>query len=265
MPWALSLVFHLALARVFLFFSYSWYVQGEKQIQVMAPTVSPDPGAGLSPGPEEEFTDPEQDQTPTEKNRYSQVESQNVFTSDAEVEQTNIRIIGVGAGGAAGGELARYGPNPGGGGGVGKFMEIRGVAMRIAYVVDRSGSMMGNFDYVRQELKRSISELSPKQQFHVIFFAAGPPEENPPRKLVYATPRNKKQAFKFIDSIVEEGQTDPTEALKRAFELRPKPQLIYLLTDGEFDDDIIPKLRKWNADKKTVINCIAYLNNPGER
>jgi hypothetical protein len=57
--------------------------------------------------------------------------------------------------------------------------------------------------------------------------------------------------------------TDPIPGLKLAFEQHP--QLIYLLTDGDFPDnkavrDLILKL---NDDHKVKINTIAYTNNPG--
>lgn len=42
------------------------------------------------------------------------------------------------------------------------------------------------------------------------------------------------------------------------------PHLIYFLTDGSFEPEIVEDLRKWNSDRKTVINTIAFLERPAE-
>jgi hypothetical protein len=123
--------------------------------------------------------------------------------------------------------------------------------------------MLESFDYVRRELKDSIRQLVPQQQFHVIFFNMGPPVESPPKKLVQATPEAKAQAFAFLDGIVPAGQTDPTDALERAFALVPKPELIYFMTDGEFDPSVLEKLREWNGKRAVHINTIAFLYELG--
>ncbi len=67
------------------------------------------------------------------------------------------------------------------------FFGTVGIAHHVVFVIDRSGSMIDTFDYVRQEMIASISRLSAQQNFHIILFAAGPPIENGPRRLVPAT------------------------------------------------------------------------------
>jgi hypothetical protein len=51
-----------------------------------------------------------------------------------------------------------------------------------------------------------------------------------------------------------------TDTLRLA--LSQKPKLIYLLTDGAFDDNdlVVAELRKMNAAKKTRINTIAFFS-----
>jgi len=51
--------------------------------------------------------------------------------------------------------------------------------------------MLDTFDEVRKEMLRSISRLSAAQTFHVVFCAEGQPQENPPRRLVYAKDEEK--------------------------------------------------------------------------
>ena len=134
---------------------------------------------------------------------------------------------------------------------------------KICYVIDRSGSMLENFDYLRAELKRSIGRLSPDQEFHVIFFSTGRPIELPPRRLVPATQLNKRMAFDFLDTIVPRDRTDPAPALERAFAVGP--EMMYFMTDGEFDPGVVDKVRQWNRRPQVVINTLAFVYQGGSR
>jgi len=136
------------------------------------------------------------------------------------------------------------------------FFGMGGEARKIVYVVDRSGSMTDSIDYVKFELKRSIGELSEEKEFHVIFYSSGPPVEMPTRQLVKATDRNKQLAFDFIDGVIPQGETDPSKALERAFEV--KSELIYLLTDGEFDKAMVGLLHRLNGDRRITVHTIGF-------
>ena len=152
-------------------------------------------------------------------------------------------------------------PGPGGRGGT-RIFDVPEEARKIVYVVDRSGSMTDSIDDVQWELKRSIWELGEEKEFHVIFYSSGPPLEMPTRRLVSATDRNKEMAFEFIEGIIAEGETDPSKALERAFAVRP--ELIYLLTDGEFDKSIVGLVRRLNAAAKVKVHTIAFRYRIGE-
>ncbi len=136
-------------------------------------------------------------------------------------------------------------------------------ATRIVYVVDRSGSMTDSIDYVKFELKRSVAALKDDVMFHICFYSSGPPVEMPTRTLVRATDAAKQRAFDFIDGIIPQGQTDPTVALERAFE--EKPDLIYLLTDGEFDRRVADRVRELNRERKVRVHTVGFIYNTGER
>jgi biopolymer transport protein ExbD len=135
-------------------------------------------------------------------------------------------------------------------------------AGKIVYLVDRSGSMTDSIEIVKSELKRAIGDLAGGKQFHVIFYSSGPPVESAPKQLVAATEPNKAQAYKFIDNVVAQGETDPSEAIRRAFEC--KPDLIFLLTDGEFDRSIITLCKDLNKDRKVPIHTVGFLYQSGE-
>jgi tetratricopeptide (TPR) repeat protein len=134
---------------------------------------------------------------------------------------------------------------------------------KFVFVVDRSGSMTDSFDLVKRELKRSISDLSDDAEFHIIFMSSGPAVEMPQRKLVNATERNKQVAFEFIDSIVAQGETSPDSAVTRAMALRP--DVAYVLTDGEFNWSTVGLVRNLNPQGKTTVNTISFLYRGGEK
>lgn len=175
-------------------------------------------------------------------------------------------VIGIGPAGGEGGDASRYGLSVGSGAGP-EFFGLGGSASgvrSVVYVVDRSASMLGTFDYVRAELKRSISALRRSQKFHVIFFNSGDPLENPPARLVNSIDANKRQFFEFLEDVIPTGSTRPERALHRALAL--EPDLLYLLSDGiNFDPDLPRRLNEWNPNHRTRIYTIAYLDQGGRR
>jgi hypothetical protein len=132
-----------------------------------------------------------------------------------------------------------------------------GDAHKIVFVSDRSGSMTDSIDYLKYEMKRCIGQLTEKDLFDVLFMSSGPPVEMPTRKLVPATDKNKKLAFEFIDDTVAAGETSPEGSLKRAFEL--EPEVIYCITDGEFDRGVVDLVKQLNAEKKVKVHTIGFL------
>lgn len=133
-------------------------------------------------------------------------------------------------------------------------------ARKIVYVVDRSGSMTDSLDLVKLELARAIRELPEEKEFHVIFYSDGPPLEMPTRRLVNATERNKRLALEFIDGVIARSETDPSEALARAFAVRP--DAIYLLTDGEFDRAVVGLVRRLRGERQVAVHTIGFLYTP---
>jgi hypothetical protein len=175
----------------------------------------------------------------------------------------DLSVIGIG-GGAEQGAPSGLSLDAGGG------PEFFGVtadapgARSIVYVVDRSGSMVDTFHRVRAELKRSISALRRSQKFHVIFFNAAEPLENPPLRPVNAIDAHKRQFFAFLENVSPGGGTKPEGALRRALAL--EPDILYLLSDGiSFDPALLQRLSEWNPQRRTRIYTIAYLDQTGRQ
>jgi uncharacterized protein with von Willebrand factor type A (vWA) domain len=144
------------------------------------------------------------------------------------------------------------------------FFEVGGDegANKVVYVIDRSGSMTDSMGFVKYALKRSLGELGEGKEFHVIFFSSGPPVEMPTRRLANGTARNKQKAFEFIDSIIAQGETDPSEAIQRAFSVGA--EVICLLTDGEFDRSVVRQIKGLNKGGKVTVHTISFLHKTGE-
>ena len=134
-----------------------------------------------------------------------------------------------------------------------EFFGIPCDGRRIAFAICSSGGMTDTLQHIKQELKRSIRHLGPDQQFQVIFWRGGPALEMP-GGMTAATPPNRKAAFKFIDSTIPVGSKDPTDGLRAAFQ--SQPDVIYLLSYGEFDQMIPRYIGKLNRDGKVTVNTV---------
>ncbi|HTI50793.1 MAG TPA: VWA domain-containing protein [Planctomycetaceae bacterium] len=161
------------------------------------------------------------------------------------------------------------GAGTGGGGGPGLgagFFGTQGKGQSFVYIVDMSGSMAGDrFRRAIEELMRSINKLRPEQSFFVYFFNDRTYplfDPRPPRGLVPATPGNKTRALRWIRQRQPSSTTNPDLALQQALEL--KPDVIFLLTDGELDDPAeVRKMIRQKNKSKVTIHTIAFENEEG--
>ena len=118
----------------------------------------------------------------------------------------------------------------------------------------------------KTELIRSLSDLNARQRFHVLFYNHEMWALDTGRargKLVPATERNKAAARAFVESIYGHGNTYHVKPLEVA--IRMKPDVIFLLTDGEEKDDPSPAqvtaLTRLN-DGQTKINVVQFCYKP---
>jgi hypothetical protein len=279
LPWITSVSIHLAL---FLLLLATYQAAGkifkvlQEQIIIPDASLAPDAGGIPNPGLENDHNrDAAQDVAVTEANAFSQVKNHLtdalVNTPTGSPSDAAPVLPGVPSGSvfnAASGALAQFG-NPGGGqlGPHGKLFGHGGNAMRIVFICDASGSMMTKMDLLKLELINSVKDLQPVQAFDVFFFqestktyiALAP-------DLVMATAANKKKLYDFLQDVVGQGNTHVIPALKAVFNLPTRPDLVYLLTDGLFEDEtgpvVVSAIEKLNVDKKVKINTILLL---GER
>jgi hypothetical protein len=179
-----------------------------------------------------------------------------------------IKMSGGGAVGGDGGEGGGSGGGSGGGRGSGigpgaGFFGTKGVGKSFVYVVDCSGSMYGHrFDRAKTELVKSINKLKPEQKFFVYFFndRTFPLfDPKPATGMLPAVRANLERASRWIRTRTPESTTNPNLALKQALEM--KPEVIFLLTDGELDDPAdVRQMIQRNNKSNVVIHTIAFEN-----
>jgi hypothetical protein len=188
--------------------------------------------------------------------------------------------LGLGAGQGADGKSVGFGDGSKLGLGQTSFFGLHATGSKFVYVFDRSESM--NYQYYTQspasefgnipiraakaELLASIYELSPKQQFSIIFYNHQPrlysPTDSPGRP-VFATAENKQKLREQISELRGEGGTNHLLALQMAMRLHP--DVIFLLTDGEAKDDLttVEVGRLTEANKRyAMINVIQFAQQP---
>jgi hypothetical protein len=139
------------------------------------------------------------------------------------------------------------------------FLGLSDSGLRIVYVCSASGSMVGTVDTLRVALRKSIADLRAPQSFNLVILAGRPiyvlNREGP----VEASPAATQRAADFLDRLAPSGEERFPEALDLAFQ--QKPDVIYLLTDGDFTDNqaVTDLCKKLNSDKKVKINTILFV------
>ncbi len=117
------------------------------------------------------------------------------------------------------------------------FFKLEAKATTVVFLVDASGSMAGHrFERAQSELGRAIGELNPYQSFAIAFFNEQfifmPITGNKRPVLSKAKSEAKSKAIGLMQAVRAFAGTNPEPAIIAAAEL--KPQVIFLLTDGEF-------------------------------
>lgn len=204
-----------------------------------------------------------------------------------ELTAPSIQSLGTGLGtgghgkGSGGGDGDDHGRGGSGDGLLGPIktgmFELFSEGSSFVYVFDRSGSMNSALQYTspegdtvlsatplvaaKAELIKSLRDLTPKQQFHVLFYNHQVTPFNTGRsalKPISATRENIYKVESFVQSVQAFGKTYHIEPMEMA--LKMKPDVIFLLTDGEEQDDPsegqLEYLNKLNAGYRTKINVI---------
>jgi hypothetical protein len=152
-----------------------------------------------------------------------------------------------------------------------QFFGVKSVGSRFVYIVDCSGSMSeyGRWRLAVRELQDSIRKLDNNQRFVVLLYSSGVSALGSNPKLVPASDRETKKAFRWLSKNYPGGWTFCASAIATALLL--EPDAIFLLSDGEFNDrdEVFQVLKTMNpphsgADQSQIpIHTIALGSHQG--
>ncbi|MBL8757712.1 MAG: hypothetical protein JNK35_04690 [Phycisphaerae bacterium] len=112
-------------------------------------------------------------------------------------------------------------------------------AASVVFVLDGSAPMLSALPMVKASLQRSVAALIPAQQFSAIVFqdtADDPADPNSVGHLAFserpvdATPRNLARLADWLAPIEARGRSNPLDGLRAALAMRPRPQVVFLLS-----------------------------------
>lgn len=170
-----------------------------------------------------------------------------------------------GTGAGLDGEGAGLGSG-GSGGGAASFFGVEAKGSRFAYISDISGSMRGEkLESLKIELQESIGGMMEHMSFFVCFFSAEAYPMGARTKWTAASDEGKRWAAAQIMKVDAMGGTVPDPAFELVFAMKPRPEAIYLMTDGLFDPTVAEKIAWLNrGGKKVPVHCLAFMDRSSE-
>lgn len=171
--------------------------------------------------------------------------------------------------GSGGDDLAIDGAAGGGttGSGGASFFGIEARGNRFAYVVDVSGSMSSEdrMPTMIDELSSSITQLLDHVSFYVVFFSDDAVPIGNRREWTDANGVGKRWARQYISRQQPLGSTNPLPAFRIISQIRPRPDAIYFMTDGQFNDPATAgQIIALNREHPSPIHCITFVTRDGE-
>jgi uncharacterized protein YegL len=172
---------------------------------------------------------------------------------------------GLGGGGdITGGTGIGGGPGGAGGGGT-SFFGVEAKGDRIAFVVDTSGSMIGDrLAELKSQLTSAINEMTETSSFLVVSFSTEALPLGGKLEWREATAKNKLTAARQVEALVADGGTEAMRGFEELFRAKPRPDVIFFMTDGQFREDVPLTLQRMNRSPRVKIHCICFEENQSE-
>lgn len=171
--------------------------------------------------------------------------------------------LGVGAGDVS--QTAGIGEG-GSGSGSASFFGVEATGSRFVYIVDVSGSMAvgGKMEALQRELVKSVEGLLQAADFQIITYSDGASPLEGRGSWLDADERGKRFARRAIAKLASGGSTNPGPAFELAFDMRPLPEAIYFMTDGEFHEEVAGQIAMLNSEYRVPVHCIAFVSRGSE-
>lgn len=175
----------------------------------------------------------------------------------------------IGGGDVSGGGGEGLGLSGSGGGGGASFFGVEAQGSRFAYIVDISGSMNmeGRIDALKRELTKSVNSLLENAAFFVVLFSSDAQLLGGRKDWAEGTDANKRWADRTIARIAAQGETNPLPAFRMVLTMKPRPDAIYFMTDGDFGpqaDMVALEIAALNAERKAPIHCLCFMYKDSE-
>ena len=178
-------------------------------------------------------------------------------------EVSDIGALGGGGELSGAGGLGLGGSGSGSGTGA-SFFGVEASGTRFAFLVDVSSSMEGRrMVRLQEQLAKSINGMAQNCSFFVVTFSTGAAVIGEKHEWREASESGKRWAKTQFGLLAPTGSTEPLAGLEIIYSMRPRPDAIYFMTDGEFND-IMTALEKLNAKAKVPIHCICLGSTQGE-
>lgn len=168
---------------------------------------------------------------------------------------------------AGGGDIAGTGEGLGGAGGGGgaSFFGVEVQGNRFAYIVDVSGSMDGpRLGGLREELNQSLSGLLETSEFVIIQFSDDARIVGESKTWQEASNAVKRSMRTQVGLLASTGGTNPVPGFEVVFQLRPRPDAIYFMTDGDFADQSADEILNLWSGSKIPVHTICFGSRDGE-
>ena len=170
-------------------------------------------------------------------------------------------------GGSGSGSGEGIGLGGGGGGGTTSFFGIGSKGSRFAFIIDISGSMSeaAKLEIAKRELVGAINALPDYAHFYVLLFNNDFIEPPNQKGWTRAKKNAVKQFVTWLTEVDPNGGTAPRSSFLQVFSLDVRPDVIYFLTDGQFQDITAEEVSTLNkSGKRAVINTIQFGDRGGE-
>jgi hypothetical protein len=174
-------------------------------------------------------------------------------------------VPALGGSGAGAGE--GIGMGGGGGGGATSFFGIGSKGTRFAFIIDISGSMSeaAKLEIAKRELVGAVNGLPDYAYFYVLLFNNDFIQPPGQKGWMRARKNAVKQFVTWLKDVDPNGGTAPRTSFLQVFSLDVRPDVIYFLTDGQFQDITAEEIATLNkGGKRAVINTIQFGDRGGE-
>lgn len=139
------------------------------------------------------------------------------------------------------------------------FLGSQGKGQRFCIIADNSGSMGGpKLADLKTQMLKTLDEMNANAEFYIYFFNSVS-EPMPHATWLKPGAAETDKVKKWVKDTPSRGGTNPLPSFEAALKLDPKPDVIFLMTDGQFSPNIPPRMADLNGTPpKSVVNTILF-------